>query len=883
MPDQKIFFKHIRKCLCFFLAFCLSFGAVLPIFNQGKAFAIDPSIEGIAAELGRIYPYIDQSDKAYIQEARTKLQDLAGNPGDIRWNSIIDPLLTGEVIGRFGGDAAAAKSALITLAAGAAAIYYSPDLQELTSRLDAFKAQNTNTVKTLFKKADGSDFTVNEYLNFILASREKIPDVILESDLLTLISIFSGNYHEIKDKLFDWSLAAMRKAMDDHPAFRGGLAAIGWNDSTLAEQQRRLSDIIDPQRHAELALAKAYVRSEAGLKVDTQWLGPSPDPLNVPITQGQTKSLGISVLNQPALASIIARLVQWTSGNTSIAFVENAVLKTGSQTGSTLITAHRTGAISDWILKFNVNVTAAPPSPPSPPGEPLPPSPPSPPPTTPTTPPPPIPPSEPVAPGDLTAEQQQAVRQAQQALNEALNLAVTNPLGAAQALNQALQNVSQVAVTPDLQNQAMKTASLIMQNAGKISSENVVITAPGSARVDAGTLSRQAQLTRQTATAVNAGLAAVGAPPQRPQLVVPLTETRKTTALDAQGRSVAVEGASLSTSAAALKGLADEVDLIDIGLETPLGTLFFKGEELAGLAGVYDDAVVTFSMNEVPASDADTTLKNAADALGVDISPASKVIDFEIKVGDQTVSRARIFIPFVGGNPMIVRINDDGTLTPVMNTKFVAPGVAQADLNGTSKYMVVEFKKTFSDIAVHWARQDIGFMAGRLVARGVTTALFAPNDTITRAQFAALLLRTLALSESSPGTATFSDVSKDKWYYGAVEGAYRAGLVYGVGNGIFAPEARITRQEMAVMITRALNKSDINTVISTAGIEKRLEPYSDKENIASWARVGMAVSIRSEIIKGRTLDTLAPLASATRAEAIVILRRYLKAAGVVPN
>jgi len=100
---------------------------------------------------------------------------------------------------------------------------------------------------------------------------------------------------------------------------------------------------------------------------------------------------------------------------------------------------------------------------------------------------------------------------------------------------------------------------------------------------------------------------------------------------------------------------------------------------------------------------------------------------------------------------------------------------------------------------------------------------------------------------------------------------------------MFAPEASITRQEMAVMIARALEKAGFYTQISTAGIEKRLEPYSDKENLAFWARAGMAVSIRSEIIKGRTLDTLAPLANATRAEAIVILRRYLKAAGVVPN
>lgn len=180
---------------------------------------------------------------------------------------------------------------------------------------------------------------------------------------------------------------------------------------------------------------------------------------------------------------------------------------------------------------------------------------------------------------------------------------------------------------------------------------------------------------------------------------------------------------------------------------------------------------------------------------------------------------------------------------------------------------------TFTDIAGHWAQQDIELMTVKGITGGVAPGRFNPSGQVTRAQFAAFILRSLGIQESKPQQGRFSDVSSSSWYYGAVETAFANGLVGGYGNGIFKPEANITRQEITAMVTRALAKGGKPVVV--ANTDTILGRFSDSYRVGSWAKEAVAGAVETGIIAGRD-GSLAPEENASRAEAVVMLKRLME-------
>lgn len=192
-----------------------------------------------------------------------------------------------------------------------------------------------------------------------------------------------------------------------------------------------------------------------------------------------------------------------------------------------------------------------------------------------------------------------------------------------------------------------------------------------------------------------------------------------------------------------------------------------------------------------------------------------------------------------------------------------------------SLYALAEFWKAFKDTEGHWAREAIDFLARRLIIRGVGSDLFAPDEKVTRAQFAALLVRALRVEEEQPGLPVFKDVPSSHWGRGAVEAAFKAGLVSGTGNGRFEPERWITREEMAVMLGRLLVKQGAAVKLDASQAAEALASYSDNDAISAWAREGVAACVKSGIIRGRSASELAPKGTTTRAEAAVVVKNLL--------
>lgn len=179
---------------------------------------------------------------------------------------------------------------------------------------------------------------------------------------------------------------------------------------------------------------------------------------------------------------------------------------------------------------------------------------------------------------------------------------------------------------------------------------------------------------------------------------------------------------------------------------------------------------------------------------------------------------------------------------------------------------------SFNDIAAHWAKTEIEYMAAKGYVKGTGEGVFSPNAKITRAEFAAMLVNVLEVKE--PGQINFKDVSNNAWYFDSVAKAYNANLVKGKSSELFAPQAQITRQEMAAMISNALKYKGIQSNVDTS----ILSNFADNALISDWAKTSAAQVIRANIIKGKPgADTVnfAPLDLATRAEAAVMLKKFL--------
>ena len=159
------------------------------------------------------------------------------------------------------------------------------------------------------------------------------------------------------------------------------------------------------------------------------------------------------------------------------------------------------------------------------------------------------------------------------------------------------------------------------------------------------------------------------------------------------------------------------------------------------------------------------------------------------------------------------------------------------------------------------------------------TNLFGPNDTITRAQVAQVLFNMAGgradedLPEGSYneiyGYASFDDVNGKMWYGKAIAWAKATGIVTGYGDGTFAPENNITREEFATMLARYAQKYGNYT----AGGAADLAPYGDASVVDSWAAEYVAWAVKGGYM-GKNTDVLTPLANMTRAEAAAMVVRY---------
>ena len=170
----------------------------------------------------------------------------------------------------------------------------------------------------------------------------------------------------------------------------------------------------------------------------------------------------------------------------------------------------------------------------------------------------------------------------------------------------------------------------------------------------------------------------------------------------------------------------------------------------------------------------------------------------------------------------------------------------------------------FSDTVNHWAKEPINYVVSKGYFKGVGGNRFAPNDSITRADFVTVLGRMAAIDQSKFTKNVFKDVNGG--YYAAyVNWAAEKGIVQGVGNGKFDPNRPITREEMAVMMNNFLQ------VTNKKLAEKESKVFTDGGTIAPWAKEAVGAMAKKGIVKGMEDGSFRPKSGFTRAQVAQVL------------
>jgi hypothetical protein len=221
-----------------------------------------------------------------------------------------------------------------------------------------------------------------------------------------------------------------------------------------------------------------------------------------------------------------------------------------------------------------------------------------------------------------------------------------------------------------------------------------------------------------------------------------------------------------------------------------------------------------------------------------------------------------------------VVVNADGSTRHVPTNVIEKDGKYYAIINSrtNSTYALIQNEVTFADASGEWYEAAVNEMGSRKIIEGRSASVFDGGASITRAEFAAILVRALGLP--ADGTSSFSDVSADAWYTGAVATAAQYGLVAGKGENRFDPNASITRQEAMLMLRRAAALTEFT------GESSSLDSFADADSVGSWAEDAAKWSVGSGLIQGAD-GKLNPTANITRAESATIILRLLQKADLV--
>ncbi|QMV41728.1 S-layer homology domain-containing protein [Cohnella cholangitidis] len=260
------------------------------------------------------------------------------------------------------------------------------------------------------------------------------------------------------------------------------------------------------------------------------------------------------------------------------------------------------------------------------------------------------------------------------------------------------------------------------------------------------------------------------------------------------------------------------------------------------------------------------------------------------KRGELTLKYDTNVVDEVGYTVSVMRYTDNGSWENIGGKVDTKKHTITVPFDDFGYYNVVKLRKGFTDITNHsWARNILNALYSKGIMKNMRTDEFGANDLTTRGEFATLLVKGLNLPLNSAGSQTFFDISPgtktDTWSYEYIETAARAGIVTGLDEGFFGPEIRITRQEAAVMIARAMK---LKMSVNDSKLEAKLaKSFSDSGLIHYYSRPAIEAVSKAKIMSGTPVTVpgqdkqsfaFNPRGNMTRAEAgkiaVELLKKY---------
>ena len=330
----------------------------------------------------------------------------------------------------------------------------------------------------------------------------------------------------------------------------------------------------------------------------------------------------------------------------------------------------------------------------------------------------------------------------------------------------------------------------------------------------------------------------------------------------------------LSVPTATLSAVASS-DVIALTVATPVANIDFDSKSLEAIAGAATGDEVKISANVVDP----TTLAEDIQAR----IQGSPVFDFTVTSGSNTISnfnggQVTITVPYAlkaGENPnaiVVYFLTENGDLQTVTNRYDAATGKVKMILSHFSKYVVGYNRVTFKDVASSaWYADSVDFVSARNIFGGVGEQKFAPDDPMTRAMFARVIANLEGVDLSAYHTSVFADVDAEAWYGPAIAWAAEKKIINGIGQGKFAPDLEITREQMAVMLNNYIDYKSL-TLVAVAS-----NSFADSTDISSWAKTGVDKVQSYGIISGVGNNKFAPQDTANRAQVATILANFVKA------
>ncbi|WIV20581.1 Ig-like domain-containing protein [Paenibacillus polygoni] len=227
-------------------------------------------------------------------------------------------------------------------------------------------------------------------------------------------------------------------------------------------------------------------------------------------------------------------------------------------------------------------------------------------------------------------------------------------------------------------------------------------------------------------------------------------------------------------------------------------------------------------------------------------------------------------------------VEPDGSVRHVPTKVVEKNGIYSAVINSltNSTYSVVWHPLEFKDVANHWAKAAVNDMGSRMIVEGTGEGLYSPNQEITRAEFAAIIVRALGLKAEN-SSSSFTDVSAPSWYAGSIQTAYNYKLINGFKDGTFRPIDKITREQAMVILSKAMTLTGLKENLSQENTSEILSLFADSTKVSTWAKEHTAAALHAGIINGKNMKMLAPKDDVTRAEIAVIMQRLLQKSGLI--